>query len=155
MLKLKRVKLEGHISIRRGESLFCLNRTRKHDWGLQNSIWTNHKTSGTMSCQQIRPKWSSLAFIRAMFGKNQTRHFSRNTSHSPSSTAWEVDDMGLFCSHRALHLTVTESIINTAVYQSLLETNVRPSVWQREIAAGQWSKALRQICSRNDWRKKR
>lgn len=49
----------------------------KHSLGLQSSIWTTHKTSGTMSVGQTRPKWSSLVVM------HKTKHsISAQTLHS-------------------------------------------------------------------------
>jgi len=48
-----------------GESFFSLKATWRHGLGLQSCIWTNHKTSGTMSFGQTRTKWRCLAIMHS------------------------------------------------------------------------------------------
>ncbi|MEE6525403.1 hypothetical protein FKM82_025385 [Ascaphus truei] len=74
-----------------GESLFSLKRTWQYGLGLQSCIRTNHKTSGTMSFGETRPKWRCLAIMHSStFGKKQTQHISTNTSYQLSSTVVKV-----------------------------------------------------------------
>ena len=59
--------------------LFSLKRTWQHSFGLQSYINTNHKTSGTMSFGQTRPKWRCLVIVHSTTsGENQKQHISRN-----------------------------------------------------------------------------
>ncbi len=67
------------------ESLFYLSKkkqkTCQDGLGLQGCIWTNHKTSITMSFEQTRPKWRYLAIMHsATFGENLKSISEKNTS---------------------------------------------------------------------------
>ena len=80
--KLNKYGLFGRVA---GKSLFFLKRTWQHSLCLQSWIWTNHKTSGTMSFGQTRPKWRCLVIMHSStFGENQTQPMSTNTSYQLS-----------------------------------------------------------------------
>ena len=117
-----------------GESLFSLKRTCQHSLGLQSYICTNHKTSGTMSFEQTRPKWRCLVKMHgSMFGENQIQHISTNISYQMSSTVVEGWWFWLVLQPQNAatgQLAVIESNMKSSVYQSNLQSNVRPFVWQ-------------------------
>ena len=111
--RLNKYGLFGRVG---GESLFSLK-------SLQSCIWTNHKTSGTMSFGQTRPKWRCLVIMHSSTsGENQTCHTNCQARW------WRADDLGLFWD-----LGTLQSTMNSSVYQSILESNVRPSVWQLKL----------------------
>ena len=84
----------------------------------------------TVSHEQMRPHWNCLALIPSgMFGENQ---ISAKPPHANyHEWRWRGNGLGLLCSNGIWELEVTESIMNSAVYQCILEANVRPSGWQR------------------------
>lgn len=89
-------------------------------------------TFGTMSSGPMRLKWKQLAIMhRPIFGENQTQPKHRK----PIVGHWG-DDLSLFWSRRTC-TSVTESTINSSVYQSILETSVKPSVRHLNLSADQ------------------
>lgn len=83
---------------------------------------TKHMTSGTMSCGQIRPKWSCFALIPSdMFGKKQTafhqKHFTPTVKHSGG----RVMSWACYAATGPGHLVIIE--LKSTVYQSISEAN--------------------------------
>lgn len=105
--------------------------TRQHGLGLQSCIWTIHKTSRTMSSEQMRPKWRCLAIKY-----NTTLVKTTNTSHQMSHMLMEGWRFwACLVATGTGHLTVIESGMSSSVSKSILESNVGTSV--RQLKLGQ------------------
>lgn len=66
-----------------GESLLSPKRAWQHGLYLQSSIWTKHRTSGTMLFGHTRPKCRCLTVVHsAMFGEKRTEHISYQLSRT-------------------------------------------------------------------------
>ncbi len=116
-------------------SLFYLKKTWQHSLSLQTCIWTNHKTSRTISFEQMRPRWRCLVIIhKATFDEKPKEHVSTNTSsqkiHMLVEGWWF---WAWFVTTGPGHLTVIELTMNSSVYQSILQSNVRTSIQQLKL----------------------
>lgn len=84
----------------------------KHSLGLQSSIWTTHKTSGTMSMGQTRLKWRCLVVMH-------------KTKHSVSAQTLHTNHEQLvlwFCNGTR---TVAESTVNLNMKSVPVNSRVR------------------------------
>lgn len=130
--------------------------TRQHGLGLQSCIWTIHKTSRTMSSEQMRLKWRCLAIKY-----NTTLVKTTNTSHQmPHMLIGGWRFWACLVATGPGHLTVIESGMSSSVSKSILESNLGTSV--RQLKLGQeWVMQRIMIPSTpanlqlNGWRKKR
>ncbi len=128
----------------------------QHGSGLQSCIWTDPKSSRTMTFEQMRPKWRCLAIMHSStFGENLTS-ISAQTPHTKSHTCWwRADDFGAcFVATGPRHLTVIESTMNSfpkPKYSRVKCEDIRSTAkaWPRlGDATGQWSHSHQQIYNR-------
>lgn len=124
----------------------------QHCLGLKSSIWTNRRTSRTMSFGQISPKWKWLPIMHSTTFKYsisaQTPHIDWNHSARGKMMSWTC-----FLAIANGHFIVEELNIHLSVYQSVLQPNVRPPVEQLKPAKlshllGQWFQIKQQAYNR-------
>lgn len=84
--------------------------------GLQSCIRTNHKASGTVSSEQMRPKWNIWPCIVTHLSK--TKHSTSARRAHTNCSVGNGGNLGLFCSPG--YLAVIELTMNSSVYENIL-----------------------------------
>ena len=118
---------------------FAGERTWQHSLGLQSYIWINHKASGMMSFGQMRPKWRCFLVIMhsTMHVENQTHSISAQLPHANCQAQWWSPDE---C------LALSESTMDSSLYQSILKSNVRTSVQQLRLYRKRFMQQEERFC---------
>ncbi len=172
MIKFMTVQLEKY-----GTSMACFEglpeeilfyfknkNTWQHSLGLQSCIWTNHKTSRTMSFEQMRPKLRCLAIkSSAMFGENLKSTSAKPflMEHSFGHSIPKVTHAGgglmiwgLFISHRTWEPHshwVDHEVLCIPKYSRVKCEDMCPTAkvgLKLGHATGQWSQGHQQIYNR-------